>query len=58
MGEGTDLASIAYHIDADEGRKMIDIPVAKKKKKTDKDVKAASPFANPTKYPILKNAVK
>ena len=27
-------------------------------KKTDKDVKAASPFANPTKYPILKNAVK
>ena len=58
MGEGTDLASIAYHIDADEGRKMIDIPVAKKKKKSDKDVKAASPFANPTKYPILKNAVK
>lgn len=59
MGEGAELATIAYHNDADEGRKMIDIPAAKKKKKkSDADVKAASPFANPTKYPILKNAVK
>ena len=55
--EGAPLDTIAYHNDADEGRKMIDIPVAKKKK-GGADVKASSPFVNPTMYPILKNAVK
>lgn len=55
--EGVPLDKIAYHKDADEGRKLIDIPVARKKK-GGADVKASSPFVNPTKYPILKNAVK
>ena len=58
MEEGAELGKIAYHNDADDGKKMIDLPIAKKKRKSDADVKAASPFANPTKYPILKNAVK
>ena len=57
MEEGAALADIDYHKDADEGRKMIDIPAARKKK-DGKSVKAASPFVNPTKFPILKNAIK
>ena len=36
---------------------MIDIPKADKKVNK-QDVKANSPFANPTKYPILKNIIK
>ena len=54
--EGTPLEEIDYHKKV-EVCHLIDIP--KSDKKIDgSDVKANSPFANPTKYPILKNAIK
>ncbi len=48
--EGTMLDEIKYHNLAEDGT-MIDIPA-------DGKVKASSPFAKPTKYPILKNSIK
>ena len=54
--EGTPLEKIDYHNKV-EVCHLIDIP--KSDKKIDgSDVKANSPFANPTKYPILKNVIK
>lgn len=54
--EGTPLDEINYHKDV-TNRHLIDIPKADKKI-DDKEVKANSPFTNPTKYPILKNSIK
>ncbi len=54
--EGTPLKDIEYHRKVDDCH-LIDIPKADKK--VDKEeVKANSPFSNPTKYPILKNIIK
>lgn len=54
--EGTPLDRIEYHGKVKE-KHLIDIPKADKKV-NDEEVKASSPFANPTKYPILKNIIK
>ncbi len=54
MEEGAPLDEIEYHNAAKDGS-LIDIPATGKK---DCKVKAASPFVNPTKYPILKNSIK
>lgn len=56
--EGYPLQNIQYHMDSVNGSEMIDIPAAKKKRKSDLDVKASSPFVTPTKFPILKNSIK
>ena len=53
MEEGAPLEEIDYHRQAADGS-LLDIPADKK----DKTVKASSPFSDPTKYPILKNALK
>ena len=50
MEEGAPLEEIEYH-KASAGGRLIDLP-------KDSKVKASSPFAKPTKYPILKNAIK
>ena len=54
--EGTPLDEIDYHSYV-EDRHLVELP-KKKDEKSKATVKAGSPFANPTKYPILKNAVK
>jgi hypothetical protein len=54
MEEGAPLDEIDYHEAAMDGS-LIDIPSTGRK---DCKVKAPSPFANPTKYPILKNSIK
>ena len=53
MEEGASLEGIDYqkHVKSND---MIDLPADRK----DKTRKAASPFADPTKYPILKNVIK
>ena len=56
MEEGAPLETINYHSKVNE-EGLIDIPKADKKV-NGLDVKANSPFANPTKYPILKNIIK
>ena len=50
MEDGALLEEIDYHNSASDGS-MIDLPAKDKKKK-------ASPFANPTKYPILKDFIR
>lgn len=50
MEEGAPLEEIDYHKKASDGS-LIDIP-------EDKKAKACSPFAKPTKYPILKDFIK
>lgn len=54
--EGTPLEDIDYHKEVNDCH-LIDIPKADKKI-DGSEVKANSPFANPTKYPILKNNIK
>lgn len=54
MGEGSPLEDIDYHNKAMDGN-MIDIPSTGGK---DNKVKKTSPFATPTKYPILKDFIK
>lgn len=54
--EGTPLEEIDYHKVVEDCH-LIDIPKSDKKVNGN-DVKANSPFANPTKYPILKNIIK
>ena len=54
MEEGAPLDEIEYHNAAEDGS-LIDIPSTGRK---DCKVKAPSPFASPTKYPILKNSIK
>jgi len=57
MEEGYPLEDIDYHKQSNEGAALIDIPAAREKA-NGKDVKASSPFANPTKFPVLKNSIK
>ena len=54
MEEGTPLDEIAYQKQALADKNLIDLPKDPKNSK----IKASSPFATPTKYPILKNAIK
>jgi len=54
MAEGEALDRIDYHCKVDVNG-LIDIP---NKMVNGQEVKATSPFANPTKYPILKNIIQ
>lgn len=55
--EGTPVTQIDYHVAFEDKKELIDIP-SKKDEITKEYVKEYAPFADPTRYPILKNIIK